>query len=99
MSTVTAQIAAPTGSGMWGRAFAAMYDPVLWAGEVGGLREHRRHLLGMARGRTLELGSGTGLNLPYYPDDLDELILAEPAAPMRKRLENAARRRRRTATV
>ena len=63
------------------------------------MRSHRRDLLALARGRTLELGSGTGLNLPHYPDDLDELILAEPAAPMRKRLEKVARRRERPATV
>ena len=99
MSTFTEQITAPTGAGPWARTFAAIYDPVLWAGEVGGMRSHRRDLLAMARGRTLELGSGTGLNLPCYPDDLDELILAEPAAPMRKRLEKAARRRKRTATI
>jgi len=99
MSTIAEQIIAPAGSGLWGRAFAAVYDPVLWAGEVSGMRKHRRDLLAMARGRTLELGGGTGLNLPYYPDDLDELILAEPAAPMRKRLEKAVRRRTRPATV
>ena len=63
------------------------------------MRERRRDLLALARGRTLELGSGTGLNLPHYPDDLDELILAEPAAPMRRRLQKAVRRSKRTATI
>jgi ubiquinone/menaquinone biosynthesis C-methylase UbiE len=66
---------------------------------VAGMRLHRRDLVTLARGRTLELGSGTGLNLPYYPHDLDELILAEPAAPMRKRLEKAVRRSDAAATV
>ena len=37
--------------------------------------------------------------MPYYPDDLDELILAEPAAPMRKRLMKAVRRSNRSATI
>ena len=37
-------------------------------------------------GRTVEIGSGTGLNLPHYPDDLDELVLTEPDAAMRSRL-------------
>src|SRR5262249_55370041 len=32
------------------------------------------------------------LNLPYYPDDLDELILTEPDAAMRARLEKRLRR-------
>jgi ubiquinone/menaquinone biosynthesis C-methylase UbiE len=63
------------------------------------MRERRRDLLALARGRTLELGSGTGLNLPHYPDDLDELVLAEPAAPMRRRLKKAVRRGKRTATI
>jgi ubiquinone/menaquinone biosynthesis C-methylase UbiE len=99
MTTITDQGAAAVGAGPWGRLFAAIYDPVLWAGELGGMRSRRRDLLALARGRTLELGSGTGLNLPYYPDDLDELILAEPAAPMRRRLQKAVRRSNRTATI
>jgi SAM-dependent methyltransferase len=99
MSTITEQIGPPAEAGLWARASAAIYNPVLWAGELRGMRSQRRDLLAMARGRTLELGSGTGLNAPYYPDDLDELILTEPAAPMRKRLEKAARRRTRPATV
>jgi SAM-dependent methyltransferase len=31
-----------------------------------------------ARGKTVELGAGTGLNLPHYPDTVTELILTEP---------------------
>jgi ubiquinone/menaquinone biosynthesis C-methylase UbiE len=89
----------PVGAGPWGRLFAAIYDPVLWVGELTGMRARRRDLLALARGRTLELGSGTGLNVPHYPDDLDELILAEPAAPMRRRLKKAVRRSDRTATI
>ena len=44
-----------------------------------------------ARGFTVEIGSGTGLNLPYYPDDLDTLVLAEPDRPMHSRLEKRLR--------
>ena len=40
----------------------------------------------------MEIGSGTGLNLLHYPDDLDGLVLAEPDPSMRRRLENAVRR-------
>ena len=72
--------------------FAAIYDPFLWIGERAGMRRHRRDLLTQARGRTLEIGSGTGLNLARYPDDLDELVLAEPDPSMRKRLQTAVRR-------
>ena len=76
----------------WARVFAAIYDPFLWIGERAGMRRHRRDLLTQARGRTLEIGSGTGLNLARYPDDLDELVLAEPDPSMRKRLQTAVRR-------
>jgi SAM-dependent methyltransferase len=76
----------------WARVFAAIYEPLLWTGERAGMRRLRGDLLAQARGGTLEIGSGTGLNLTHYPDDLDSLVLAEPAAPMRKRLENAVRR-------
>lgn len=74
------------GSGPWARVFAALYDPLLWLGERSGMADRRRDLLGRARGRTVELGSGTGLNLRYYPHDLDELTLTEPEAAMRIRL-------------
>jgi ubiquinone/menaquinone biosynthesis C-methylase UbiE len=72
---------------VWARVFAAVYDPCLAVGERAGMRRRRKQLLQGARGRTAEIGSGTGLNLPHYPADLDELILAEPAAAMRERLE------------
>jgi ubiquinone/menaquinone biosynthesis C-methylase UbiE len=99
MTTVTDHVTHPLGGGRWGRLFAAVYNHVLWTGELAGMRSRRRDLLVLARGRTLELGSGTGLNLRHYPEELDELILAEPAAPMRKRLEKAVRRSGRSATI
>ncbi len=55
------------------------------------MRALRKDLLRSAHGRTVDIGSGTGLNLPYYPDDLDELILAEPDPAMRSRLEKRLR--------
>jgi SAM-dependent methyltransferase len=77
-----------SGDSAWGGAFALLYDPFVWVGERAGLRAHRKQLLSRSRGCTLEIGSGTGLNLPHYPDDLDELVLAEPDTAMRARLEN-----------
>jgi ubiquinone/menaquinone biosynthesis C-methylase UbiE len=47
----------------------------------------------------LEIGSGTGLNVVHYPEDLDGLVLTEPEPSMRKRLENAVRRSERRAQV
>jgi len=90
----------PSGESAWGRAFALLYDPFVWVGERAGLRAHRRALLSRARGRTIEIGSGTGLNLPHYPGDLDDLVLAEPDASMRLRLKQRLHRRgRRTQLV
>jgi SAM-dependent methyltransferase len=87
------------GSAAWARAFALLYDHFLWVSEHAGLRAHRRELLSRARGCTVEIGSGTGLNLPYYGDDLDELMLIEPDAAMRLHLEKRLSRSGRRARV
>jgi ubiquinone/menaquinone biosynthesis C-methylase UbiE len=55
--------------------------------EDAGLAEMRGRLLLGARGRTLELGAGTGLNLRHYPRDQVVLTLTEPEASMTGRLE------------
>jgi SAM-dependent methyltransferase len=78
-------------SATWARVSAVVYDPFLWVGECVGLRTQRKELLRRARGYTVEIGSGTGLNLRYYPDGIDELVLTEPDAPMRSRLEKRLR--------
>ena len=69
------------------RFTAAIYDAFLALGERRGMRATRRGLLSGARGRVLEIGAGTGLNVSHYPDEIDELVLAEPSAPMADRLE------------
>ena len=99
MTTDTLQPRPVADSQAWARVFAAMYDPFLWIGERAGMRRHRHDLVTRARGRTLEIGSGTGLNLLHYPDELDSLVLAEPDPSMRKRLDNAVRRSERNAQV
>lgn len=99
MEIGTVQASAPERSDLWARAFAVLYDPLLWVGERAGLGALRRDLLGRASGQTVELGSGTGLNLRHYPDDLDELILTEPEAAMRARLARRLRRTRSRARV
>jgi SAM-dependent methyltransferase len=70
----------------WAGAFARIYDPVLWLSERRVLRERRREILAQARGLTVELGAGTGLNLAHYPPALERLVLTEPDAAMRKHL-------------
>jgi ubiquinone/menaquinone biosynthesis C-methylase UbiE len=69
------------------RLNAATYDPFLWLGERRGMRDHRRGLLADARGRVLEIGAGTGLNLPHYPSSVDELVLTEPDPGMAARID------------
>jgi ubiquinone/menaquinone biosynthesis C-methylase UbiE len=70
----------------WGRLFAAVYDRGLKGTEEAGLREMRRETLSAARGRTIDLGAGTGANLELYPEAVSELVLAEPDPHMAKRL-------------
>lgn len=75
------------GEHRWDAVFAAIYDRVMRRGETGMLGRRRGELVAKARGRTLEIGAGTGANIPHYPDHVDELILTEPFEPMRRRLE------------
>lgn len=69
---------------------ARLYDPVLWLGERTGLSRWRHRLISDARGRVLELGAGTGLNLPHYPDSVDGLTLVEPDRHKAERLARKA---------
>jgi ubiquinone/menaquinone biosynthesis C-methylase UbiE len=77
---------------IWEHVFSALYDPLLWVAERAGMSKRRKNLLSRASGRVLELGAGTGLNLPHYAAELDGLVLTEPAAPMAARLERRVRR-------
>jgi ubiquinone/menaquinone biosynthesis C-methylase UbiE len=70
----------------WGRLFAAVYDRGFKATEEAGLREMRCELLAAARGRVLELGAGTGLNLEHYPEPIESLTLVEPDPHMTRQL-------------
>lgn len=57
-------------------------------------RELRRQSLASARGSVLEIGFGTGLNLPHYPDTVTELTVIDPAVllptKVAKRIASAA---------
>jgi ubiquinone/menaquinone biosynthesis C-methylase UbiE len=72
---------------LWGPLFARGYDWLVKSGEDAGLRDERRDLLARARGRTLEIGAGTGINVELYPDAVTELVLTEPDPHMRMQLE------------
>src|SRR5512135_749004 len=70
----------------WGRAFSALYDGLMKSTEEAGLREIRRAALSAARGRTIDIGAGTGVNVGLFPENLTELVLVEPDEHMLKRL-------------
>jgi ubiquinone/menaquinone biosynthesis C-methylase UbiE len=71
----------------WGRAFTAFYDRAMKSTEEAGMREIRREALAEAGGRTIDIGAGTGLNLPLFPPEVSDLVLAEPDPHMLKRLQ------------
>jgi SAM-dependent methyltransferase len=73
---------------------AHLYEPSMWLGERAGMAARRRRLLRGAHGRTVEIGSGTGLNLAHYPATVNELIVTEPDPGMRERLRQRTRRER-----
>jgi SAM-dependent methyltransferase len=61
-----------------------------WA-EGHGVGERRRRLLAGARGRVLDVGAGTGANLPWLPaEKVAEVVAVEPDAAMGRRLEAQA---------
>src|SRR2546421_12336861 len=66
--------------------FAALYDRMVAVNERAGFDDRRAALLTGARGATLELGAGTGLNLRHYPAAVTDLVLAEPDRHMARRL-------------
>lgn len=81
--------------GLKGRLFAAFYDRMCAGAEAAGLQAHREALLVGAHGRVLEIGAGTGANLPFYGSAIETLTVAEPEAPMARRLARRISEQRR----
>ncbi len=69
------------------RFFAMTYDRQMARTEKAGLAAFRDALLAGATGNVLEIGSGTGLNLPFYRPALESLTMTEPEPAMVRRLE------------
>ena len=60
------------------RLFAWWYPWLMGLAERAGQADVRRGQLQAARGRTLEIGAGSGLSLPHYSDAVSDLVLLEP---------------------
>ena len=73
------------------RFFAMTYDRQIAKVDKAGLRGFREGLLAGAAGRVLEIGGGTGNNLPFYGPAVESLTITEPEIPMLRRLERKAR--------
>jgi ubiquinone/menaquinone biosynthesis C-methylase UbiE len=50
---------------------------------------YRERVAGAASGRVLEVGMGSGLNLPFYCDRVTELIGLEPSAGLRRKIHGS----------
>lgn len=68
------------------RLFAALYDRFNGAMERGWMGERRARLLSGARGVVLEIGGGTGANVPHYRD-VERVLVSEPDPFMRRKLQ------------
>ena len=79
--------------------FAYFYDNMTAGTEKAGLRAHRRVLLAKASGRVLEIGGGTGANLPFYGPGVASLTITEPSEPMARRLQRRLDQHELTAEV
>jgi ubiquinone/menaquinone biosynthesis C-methylase UbiE len=66
---------------------AKSYDYAMGSTEKRCLQSWRRDLLAQASGDLLEIGAGTGVNIPHYPDGVERIILSEPDSQMRQRLQ------------
>jgi ubiquinone/menaquinone biosynthesis C-methylase UbiE len=73
-------------STMRDRLFAIWYPRLMALSERAGQAEVRAAQLSRAKGRTLEVGAGSGLSLPHYGEAVTELVLIEPDPDFRRAL-------------
>ena len=76
------------------RIFAGMYDRMTAKTEKACLAAHRQTLIAGVQGDVLEIGGGTGANLPYYSGGVATLTLTEPEPADDPRAATAHRRAR-----
>ena len=71
---------------------ARHYDRFTAAMEDAWLDDTRAGLLASASGAVVEVGAGTGKNLPHYPEGVERVVLTEPTAAMRDQLRASVHR-------
>lgn len=76
---------------LFGRFRACCYDFYMDRMDRAGAAEHRRRLVREAAGEVLEIGVGTGKNLPLY-GVAERVVALEPDPAMRARAVEAARK-------
>ena len=62
------------------RFYDCLMDKPFWA-------KHRKEQLASVDGEILEIGVGTGLNLPHYPEHVRRIVTVDPNPGMNKRLQ------------
>jgi ubiquinone/menaquinone biosynthesis C-methylase UbiE len=73
--------------GLQERIFAGMYDRFTAKTEKACFAAHRSAMLPQLQGDVLEIGGGTGANIPYYGQGVASLTVTEPSKPMVGRLQ------------
>jgi ubiquinone/menaquinone biosynthesis C-methylase UbiE len=58
-----------------------------WSLNTAEVVRQRRRALERARGRVLEIGFGTGLNLPHYPDSVESLTILDQESMLPARVD------------
>ena len=74
---------------LFGKVYARCYDRFMDRIDRAGAAEHRRRLVEKAAGEVLEIGAGTGKNLPFYRA-AEQVVALEPDPAMRARAHDAA---------
>lgn len=70
---------------------SSIYDRMLIDAEEKCLKDWRQTMLSGITGDVLEIGAGTGANLPYYSNKITSLVLTEPNVHMRQKLTEKAK--------